>query len=352
MASINKILFKNGDELYSASLSSDAPIFDASNIVFQNRINVLEEKNTFNDEVSFNSIVDFSESATFNKNISLVLDPTDDLHGVNKKYVDNQLSVRASTTSYGTTKLNSAINSDSEELAASSKAVKTAYDLANTANQTANTAKTTANNALPKAGGTISGNLTVSGNCTLSDATCSTAQVNDRTTKVANTSYVRNAIEAHLSSLPAGTLVSYSGTTIPSGFLLCNGQSFNKNTYPNLFSAIGYKYGGSGDNANVPNINNRTLWATTNTANVGKTLEAGLPNISGSISPVAGKQKVRPTTSGAFTSSDSGDSGAWDNNIFFGTSTINLSAQRSSSIYGANSSVQPAASQVLIIIKV
>ncbi len=44
----------------------------------------------------------------------------------------------ASTSKYGVTKLTSAVNSTSEALAATAKAVKTAYDLANTANTTAN----------------------------------------------------------------------------------------------------------------------------------------------------------------------------------------------------------------------
>ena len=44
----------------------------------------------------------------------------------------------ASTSKHGVTKLTSAVNSTSEALAATAKAVKTAYDLANTANTTAN----------------------------------------------------------------------------------------------------------------------------------------------------------------------------------------------------------------------
>ena len=44
----------------------------------------------------------------------------------------------ATTSKYGVTKLTSAVNSTSEALAATAKAVKTAYDLANTANTTAN----------------------------------------------------------------------------------------------------------------------------------------------------------------------------------------------------------------------
>ncbi|WP_445974742.1 tail fiber protein [Paenibacillus enshidis] len=87
-----------------------------------------------------------------------------------------------SITQKGIVQLSSATNSTSEILAATPKAVKAAYDLANTANtaasnaqstantanstattaqSTANSAKTTADSSLPKAGGTISGSLAV-----------------------------------------------------------------------------------------------------------------------------------------------------------------------------------------------
>ncbi|MDL2308948.1 phage tail protein [Bacteroidales bacterium OttesenSCG-928-B11] len=53
----------------------------------------------------------------------------------------------ASTTVYGVTKLSSATNSTVENLAATPKAVKTAYDLASTANSNANNANSTAQSA-------------------------------------------------------------------------------------------------------------------------------------------------------------------------------------------------------------
>lgn len=52
----------------------------------------------------------------------------------------------ATTSKYGVTKLTSAVNSTSEALAATAKAVKTAYDLANTANTTANSNSTNLTN--------------------------------------------------------------------------------------------------------------------------------------------------------------------------------------------------------------
>lgn len=80
-----------------------------------------------------------------------------------RKYVDDLISSKmiehekstnhpdASTTGKGFVQLSSAINSTLENQAATPKAVKTAYDLANTANTTANTAKTNAATAQTKA---------------------------------------------------------------------------------------------------------------------------------------------------------------------------------------------------------
>lgn len=90
----------------------------------------------------------------------------------------------SSDSEYGHVKLSDSVSSTSTStsgIAASPKAVKTAYDLANTANMaasvasnTANTAKTTAesaqqtaNNALPKTGGNITGNVTITGTLTI-----------------------------------------------------------------------------------------------------------------------------------------------------------------------------------------
>lgn len=51
---------------------------------------------------------------------------------------------------------------------------------------------------------------------------------------------------------PQGTVVQFAGQNAPNGWLLCHGQQLNKDQYRNLFNAIGYTYGGSGDTFNVP----------------------------------------------------------------------------------------------------
>jgi microcystin-dependent protein len=52
----------------------------------------------------------------------------------------------------------------------------------------------------------------------------------------------------------SGTGKVYFGSTLPSGYLWCDGTSYSTTTYPNLFAAIGYTFGGSGGSFNVPNM--------------------------------------------------------------------------------------------------
>ena len=55
--------------------------------------------------------------------------------------------------------------------------------------------------------------------------------------------------------LPIGAYLSYpSQKTIPAGFMLADGRSLKKAEYTELFDVIGYTYGGSGDNFNLPNF--------------------------------------------------------------------------------------------------
>jgi microcystin-dependent protein len=67
---------------------------------------------------------------------------------------------------------------------------------------------------------------------------------------------------------PAGSIMAYGGTTAPTGWLLCDGTSYARTTYPNLFSAIGTAYGSpaGGLNFNVPDFRGRFLRGSTSDA--------------------------------------------------------------------------------------
>ncbi len=57
--------------------------------------------------------------------------------------------------------------------------------------------------------------------------------------------------------IPAGTILPFSGSILPDGFLWCDGNSYMRTTYTKLFSAIGTNYGddnGNPDKFNVPDL--------------------------------------------------------------------------------------------------
>jgi microcystin-dependent protein len=58
-------------------------------------------------------------------------------------------------------------------------------------------------------------------------------------------------------SVPAGVISQFAGAAAPSGYLLCQGQTLSTTTYANLFSAIGYTYGGGGSDFKVPDLQSR-----------------------------------------------------------------------------------------------
>jgi microcystin-dependent protein len=62
--------------------------------------------------------------------------------------------------------------------------------------------------------------------------------------------------------IPPGTVNAFLGTSAPSGWLICNGSSVSVSTYSNLFSVIGYTYGGSGANFALPNFQGAFLRGT------------------------------------------------------------------------------------------
>lgn len=61
--------------------------------------------------------------------------------------------------------------------------------------------------------------------------------------------------------LPSGTVMTYAGSSTPSGWLFCNGSAISRSTYANLFAAIGTTWG-IGDNFttfNIPDLRGRAI---------------------------------------------------------------------------------------------
>ena len=68
---------------------------------------------------------------------------------------------------------------------------------------------------------------------------------------------IEDLFSAGGSSLPIGAVIEFSGSSIPNGWLVCDGRSLAKADYSDLFDVIGYTYGGSGANFNIPNLKGR-----------------------------------------------------------------------------------------------
>jgi microcystin-dependent protein len=68
-------------------------------------------------------------------------------------------------------------------------------------------------------------------------------------------------VGASASSTPVGTVTSFAGSTAPSGWLLCSGQTISRTTYAGLFAILGTTYG-VGDNSttfNIPDLRGRVI---------------------------------------------------------------------------------------------
>ena len=134
-----------------------------------------------------------------------------------------------------------------------------------------------------------------------------------------------------IEGIPTATIVPWSSSSIPSGFLECNGQAVSRSTYSALFAIISTTYG-TGDGAstfNVPNLsdnvaigksNNKALASTggantvQSTGNVGgstgnTTLSTSqIPSHNHPAANTSGSTSGDPATPGA-TSSSTGSTG-------------------------------------------
>lgn len=56
-----------------------------------------------------------------------------------------------------------------------------------------------------------------------------------------------------------GSVIGFAGSVLSDNVLLCDGSTYLIADYPQLFDAIGYLYGGSGDSFSVPNLGSRAI---------------------------------------------------------------------------------------------
>lgn len=153
-------------------------------------------------------------------------------------------------------------------------------------------------------------------------------------------------------SWPAGVIIPFAGTSVPTGYLLCNGAAVSRTDYANLFAAIGTLYG-AGDGSttfNLPDARDRVLQGASGGHSAGSYIAAGLPNITGRTGTVPYINNTFATGSLIFI-----ESGMSTNVVANPPATplryLDFNASRSSSYYGASTKPQVDAIATNFIIK-
>jgi len=88
-----------------------------------------------------------------------------------------------------------------------------------------------------------------------------------------------------IEGIPSGTIVPWSDSSIPTGFLECTGQAVSRSTYATLFGIIGTTYGsGNGSTTfNVPDLRDRVSVSKSPTKNLASTGGANTVTSTGNV---------------------------------------------------------------------
>ena len=100
-------------------------------------------------------------------------------------------------------------------------------------------------------------------------------------------------------AVPTGGVIFTASQTVPTGFLPCDGASYNRISYPTLYAAITYTYGGSGDNFNVPDLRSRYIsgYDSSEGRGYGSYQESANKTHSHSVDTISGLNNVNHTHS-------------------------------------------------------
>ncbi len=69
-----------------------------------------------------------------------------------------------------------------------------------------------------------------------------------------------------------GGILQFAGSFVPAGYIPADGRTVSRLDYPDLFDAIGYTYGGSGDFFNVPDLTGKTIIGASTETPLGTTV--------------------------------------------------------------------------------
>jgi microcystin-dependent protein len=89
-----------------------------------------------------------------------------------------------------------------------------------------------------------------------------------------------------IEGVPTATIVPWSDSSVPSGYLECNGQAVSRSTYSALFAIVGTTYG-AGDGSStflVPNLSDNVAIGKSNNKTLGSAGGANTVASSGNIS--------------------------------------------------------------------
>lgn len=294
----------------------------------------------------------------------------------------------ASLTTKGIVQLNSAVDNASEVLAATPKAVKTAYDKAvAAAAKSASADKLTtargitligpvtgtvdfdgsANASIPTT--VVSASTSAKGIVQLSSATNSDSELVAATSKAVKVAYDKAVEASNKAGLPLGHIFAWPFSTAPDGCIILNGSTYDRTLYADFFTYVKSKGWTKTETEwqNIAQANNGFCpWysegdGSTNfrtpkfapyqklsfvSGDAGKYYEAGLPNITGSL---RGSQYGILTDSinsmvstGALTVvNNTGVTAAGTSASSTYPKGFEFDASRSNSIYGNSTTVQP-----------
>jgi microcystin-dependent protein len=139
--------------------------------------------------------------------------------------------------------------------------------------------------------------------------------------------------------VPVGTIIFVAMNTAPAGYLPALGQSVSKLEYNDLFNAIKYTFGGSGNNFNLPNLKGEFIrgWNNTNTGKdanraFGSKQDFAIQKITGNINGLIHGCNIGASANGVFNRSFGGENnncgryGGQNNNFNFDSSRVVNSA--------------------------
>ena len=87
-----------------------------------------------------------------------------------------------------------------------------------------------------------------------------------------------------IEGIPTGCIIPWSDTSIPTGFLECDGQSVSRTTYAALFAIISTTYGSAdGSSFNVPDLGDNVAVGRSGTKTIATTGGANTVTATGSV---------------------------------------------------------------------